>query len=203
MSRWQVVLGIILSLTAHGGAGFFILGIPNADHSIHETIIIGEVELVTLASSDYKDLVLEVQNSVQHRIENNRNRQEVKHPSTKQPRNFSSGRSQQLGDTFTVTASSRGDNVSYEVLLARALERVKRYPRKAIERRIEGDALLALTLANNGDVNSVTLQQSAGHPLLDQEVLSLVERAKPFPPLPQTTQGEKLAFHVPIRFRLN
>ncbi len=69
------------------------------------------------------------------------------------------------------------------------LERHKRYPRAAAQRRIEGEAILGLVLDSSGAVVSSRILTSSGHAVLDDEVLRMVTRAAPFPADAQPSAG--------------
>lgn len=88
---------------------------------------------------------------------------------------------------------------SYEQLLASRLLQYRQYPRRAQREGIEGEGTLALTLAPHGGLVAARVASSAGHPLLDRELLALAERAAPYPPLPG---GGEVEFLVPVSFRL-
>lgn len=103
-----------------------------------------------------------------------------------------------------VTAAARTGalRVNYDSAIISRLERAKRYPRRALQRHLEGEVLLALTLTSSGEVARSTISQSSGHPFFDNEVLQMVERASPFPAPPAGLAGSSLEFLVPISFRL-
>jgi protein TonB len=86
-------------------------------------------------------------------------------------------------------------------LLSR-LDRFKRYPRRAQLRRQEGVAYLRFTVARNGDVLSYALHRSSGSEALDEETLSLLERAKPLPPMPAEMREDRVELVVPVRYTL-
>jgi len=92
--------------------------------------------------------------------------------------------------------------VSYDSAIISRLERAKRYPRRALQRHLEGEVMLALTLTPSGEVRSSTISKSSGHAFFDDEVLQMVERASPFPAAPAGLAGAPLEFLVPISFRL-
>jgi periplasmic protein TonB len=83
------------------------------------------------------------------------------------------------------------------------LTRYKRYPASAQMRREQGVALLRVTMTHLGAVTGSRLERSSGHQLLDQEVLDLIQRAQPLPPMaPEMTQ-QTVEIVVPIRFELH
>lgn len=92
--------------------------------------------------------------------------------------------------------------VGYESAILSRLERVKRYPQRALQRHLEGEVLLALRLATNGQVVHSTISRTSGHPFFDNEVLKMVERATPFPAAPAGLPTAALDFLVPVAFRL-
>ena len=64
------------------------------------------------------------------------------------------------------------------------LERRKKYPSGAKSRREEGTVYVRFRIDDSGKVLSATLARSSGWPELDNEVLSLVQRASPVPTPP-------------------
>lgn len=80
------------------------------------------------------------------------------------------------------------------------IERHKRYPSRASDRRLEGEAVVALTLDRRGRLRRVELVQSSGHALLDEAAIDAVRRADPFP-RPETGNWTRRRFEVPLRFR--
>jgi periplasmic protein TonB len=91
---------------------------------------------------------------------------------------------------------------SWETAVVRRLQQYKRYPREAQARRVEGVVTLNFSVNRNGHVLAHEIVRSSGHPELDKEVISMIERAQPLPPFPPTMPEDKLALTVPIRFSL-
>lgn len=88
-----------------------------------------------------------------------------------------------------------------QALLAH-LERHRRYPAAARQRRQEGISLVLFSIDRQGRVVTSRLQNSSGHPLLDQESLELLRRAQPLPPPPAEVAGDRVELSVPVRFSL-
>ncbi len=99
-----------------------------------------------------------------------------------------------------LAARARG---SYEQLLAARLERYKRYPDAATRRRLEGDALLRLSLARDGKVVGRAIVTPSRSEILDRAALAMVDRAAPFPALPEELAGERFDFEIPVSFQLD
>ncbi|MFK4751788.1 energy transducer TonB family protein [Oceanobacter antarcticus] len=83
------------------------------------------------------------------------------------------------------------------------LNEAKRYPTQARRYRQEGVAYLRFTMDRDGNVLAKAIEQSTGYPLLDEETLTLIERAQPLPKPPAEMPGEQLEFVVPVEFFLN
>lgn len=80
-----------------------------------------------------------------------------------------------------------------------ALDQVARellYPPEAIERGLEGEALVLLFLDSSGNAIAARLEASSGHALLDN---AAVRAARTLRSLPAGTPAEAL---LPVRFRL-
>jgi protein TonB len=91
---------------------------------------------------------------------------------------------------------------SWQTELVRRLEQYKRYPGDAQSRGVEGVVMLSFSVDRNGRVLAHEIVRSSGHPELDKEVVSMIERAQPLPPFPPSMPEEKLDLTVPIRFSL-
>jgi protein TonB len=91
---------------------------------------------------------------------------------------------------------------SWQTGLIRHLQQYKRYPSDAQSRGEEGVVLLSFSVDRDGHVLAHRIVRSSGHPELDEEVMSMIERAEPLPPFPPTMTDAKLDLTVPIRFSL-
>jgi protein TonB len=91
---------------------------------------------------------------------------------------------------------------SWQTELVRRLEQYKRYPSDAQSRGVEGIVMLNFSVDRNGRVLAHEIVRSSGHPELDKEVVSMIERAQPLPPFPPSMPEAKLDLTVPIRFSL-
>jgi periplasmic protein TonB len=91
---------------------------------------------------------------------------------------------------------------SWQTALVRHLQQYKRYPSEAQSRGDEGVVQLSFTVDRTGHVLNREIVRSSGHRELDNEVMSMIERAQPLPPFPVTMPQAKLELTVPIRFSL-
>ena len=68
----------------------------------------------------------------------------------------------------------------------------------------KGEATMVVESRVNRDgrVLAREIVRSSGHPELDKEVISMIERAQPLPPFPPSMPEDQLALTVPIRFSL-
>ena len=91
---------------------------------------------------------------------------------------------------------------SWETALVRHLQQYKRYPSDAQSRGEDGVVMLSFTVDRTGHVLARQIARSSGHRELDNEVMSMIERAQPLPPFPASMPQAKLDLTVPIRFSL-
>ena len=91
---------------------------------------------------------------------------------------------------------------NWQAQLLGFLSRHKRYPRPAQEQRQQGTASLRFALDRQGRVLSFHLDRSSGFPLLDEEVLALIQRAQPLPSPPPEIPGDRIELVVPFEFSL-
>lgn len=104
------------------------------------------------------------------------------------------------GPTAAAVASARAN---WQAQLMAWLSRHKRYPRPAQEQRQQGTAYLRFSLDRGGRVLAARLERSSGFPLLDEEVLALVQRAQPLPPPPAEVAGDRFELVVPVAFSIH
>jgi protein TonB len=77
-----------------------------------------------------------------------------------------------------------------------------RYPRRALERGQQGSIRLAVTVGRDGSLQGVQVLEESRHSLLTKEAVASVERASPFPQVPDGIVGESFAFGIPVTFVL-
>ena len=91
---------------------------------------------------------------------------------------------------------------SWQTALVRRLQQYKSYPSEARSRREEGVVTLNFRVSRDGRVLAHEIVRSSGHTDLDDEVISMIERAQPLPPFPPSMPQGELNLTVPIRFSL-
>jgi protein TonB len=99
-------------------------------------------------------------------------------------------------------AVSAAAKASFEALLIAHLDKHKRYPPEARMRRHQGTAYIQFTMDRQGRVLTYKLYRSSGSQHLDDEVLALIVRAQPLPPIPADRPENTLEFVVPVQFSL-
>ena len=90
----------------------------------------------------------------------------------------------------------------YALTLNRHIERQRRYPNAARNRRVEGVAVVAFTIDREGQVIASRIAKSSGSPALDEEALAILKRASPLPVPPDQVPGATIDCDIPITFRL-
>jgi protein TonB len=103
-----------------------------------------------------------------------------------------------LGATPMATSPGSPPRISGEAALRAAgqLKGELLYPRVAVERGLQGEALVLLFLDAAGTVAAARLEASSGHPLLDE---AAVRAARTLRGLPDSAPRDVL---LPVRFRL-
>lgn len=77
----------------------------------------------------------------------------------------------------------------------------QRYPRRALDAKLEGVVKVEVTVAQNGDIIGFRINQSSGHNVLDGSVLEILNRINPLPPLPEGLTN--FNFKIPLRFNMD
>jgi protein TonB len=100
--------------------------------------------------------------------------------------------------------SGRGSALDgYRNAVRMRIDRAKRYPQIAQQRRIEGIAVVAFRLSSDGRlVAGPELVKSSGYGLIDKAALRAVRRGAPYPQYPGEADPAGHAFEVPVRFHL-
>jgi len=101
-------------------------------------------------------------------------------------------------------ANLHDDNAlpNWKSQLLALLERNKRYPSEAQSHGDQGVAMLAFAVDRQGGVHRAHIVRSSGSAALDQETLSLLQRAQPLPAPPADMRGAQIAVMVPIRYSM-
>lgn len=102
----------------------------------------------------------------------------------------------------TLSGNAHQVTVTWQAQLLGHLQKYKRYPRAAQQRRQEGVAQVRFAVDRQGRVSGIRLARSSGHDLLDTETLATVERAAPLPPPPPEVPGDPVEVLVPVEFFL-
>jgi protein TonB len=88
-------------------------------------------------------------------------------------------------------------------LIAATLEHYKRYPAAAQKRGEQGVVMLRFTLDRGGNASNARIERSSGHSDLDDEVMALLRRAAPLPPIPADIAANTIDIVVPVSFAIH
>jgi len=98
--------------------------------------------------------------------------------------------------------SNRGLEADYAKHIQSLIAGYRHYPRRARLQGQQGTARVLFTLDREGKVVHSRIEQSSGHDLLDREVLAMIERAQPLPPIPDRVGRSRLELILPVEFEL-
>jgi protein TonB len=91
----------------------------------------------------------------------------------------------------------------YRLNLAREARQFKRYPPLARARGWQGDVVVVVNTVAGSTMPQVSLSQSSGFGLLDEEALQLVGQAVRRAALPEGLRGHNFALTLPIQYRID
>jgi protein TonB len=91
----------------------------------------------------------------------------------------------------------------YQDMIKQRIESHRRYPRWAKQQGFEGSVYLSFTVLANGQAQNIRIIRPSGFTILDNEAVSNVKRASPFPPIPEKLNRSQLEIEVAIVFILN
>ncbi len=90
----------------------------------------------------------------------------------------------------------------YEQQLFAWLNRQKKYPLVARRRGLQGTTVMRIKVDRNGRVLFSALEAKSGYSILNDEALAMVNRADPFPPIPENHAGSSFEFTARVEFAL-
>lgn len=114
-----------------------------------------------------------------------------------------SSENQQLGIAHGQAISMEQARISYQDMVATMLARAKRYPERALKRRMTGEGTIRIEIAADGSLSGFEIVRSTELPILDDELRAMVERASPFPKFPSDLHKNSMALVVPVAFRID
>jgi protein TonB len=123
-----------------------------------------------------------------------------------QQRGSSSGQaaqgSAQEGTRQAARANAAGNAAvsNYPGQIVTRLRRGLRYPAEARRDRLSGEVHVSFTVSANGGVGGISVVRSSGYPVLDQAAIATVQRAAPFPAIPEAAGRGSWPFTVPLAF---
>lgn len=98
-------------------------------------------------------------------------------------------------------AAGRAKLSNYLGRVLSKVRRQKRYPPAAERKRKGGTAIVAFTITKRGAVTGIRLKRRSGNAVLDREIINMVRRASPFPPIPKSTGRSRVAVKFPVKFK--
>ncbi|MBI2753520.1 MAG: energy transducer TonB [Betaproteobacteria bacterium] len=99
-------------------------------------------------------------------------------------------------------ALDAGTLAQYRLAIISAARRYKRYPRAALDNDWQGRVEVRMTIGPGGSIAALSVRSSTGHPVLDQQALEMIERAKATAQIPQALQGREFVVDIPVIFSL-
>jgi periplasmic protein TonB len=195
LARWTVAAAVVVCMHAALVGGYLMWQQQQSDEELGDESSVIAIELT----------VPEIEQQEQAKVEAPQPPQETttdvslpeeKPPEKVEPTNPSPR------TTARVEAAAPRIDPSWTTLLFKQLQRYKSYPSGARARNEQGVATLAFTVDRDGHVLSRQIVTSSGHPDLDAEVLTMIERAQPLPAFPASMTQAQQDFTVPIRFSL-
>jgi periplasmic protein TonB len=94
---------------------------------------------------------------------------------------------------FSQAASNR-----YDALVVGHLQRFKRYP--SALRGVAGKVEVKFDINRAGELTGVQITKSSGNHVLDDEMLTIIHRASPFPPFPAAKPGTQASYIWSLSF---
>ena len=116
------------------------------------------------------------------------------------------GKKEDFGAAKQAPAAGGNDDASmftFENAVQRKIQEARLYPDEAKRLGKQGTAEVKFTLSRDGSVTGVNLIGSSGERLLDEEAVSTIKRAAPYPAFPEAIKDTSFPLQVAIVFKLN
>jgi TonB family protein len=91
----------------------------------------------------------------------------------------------------------------YVVELRKLVQKNLEYPESALSRGWEGSVRVQVTVARDGKLRTMDVEEEAKYPVLTEAVTKAIKRAAPFPEIPAAIDDSSLTFSMPVNFSLN
>ncbi|MBD3380301.1 MAG: TonB family protein [Candidatus Omnitrophica bacterium] len=98
--------------------------------------------------------------------------------------------------------SERETILRYQDTIKQKIEEARRYPARARRRGIEGVACLEFIVTPDGTSRDIRIIDPSGSKILDEEAFNTINRAGPFPPIPDNIRSAFIPMKVSIVFSL-
>ncbi|MBU1121775.1 MAG: energy transducer TonB [Candidatus Omnitrophota bacterium] len=95
------------------------------------------------------------------------------------------------------------DILRYQDMIKRKIQKARRYPQWAKQKGYQGSTYLKFTILKNGYIHDIRILQSSGYRILDEEALSTLIRAQPFPKIPKKIPFSKIHMEIYVVFQLS
>ncbi len=100
-----------------------------------------------------------------------------------------------------------GDEADSEMLvlydfIKRKIQENKKYPYEAKQKNIEGIVEMQFAIDKCGLLKDISVIKSSGYQILDDEALSTVKRASPYPVIPERLKTDNLKLQVRLIYKI-
>ena len=92
--------------------------------------------------------------------------------------------------------------LDYKNAIRAILKSNQRYPRRAVNRGIQGTVFLAFTVNKNGELEAHKIIETSGHRILDNAAVVMLLKSVPFPPFKDKIKGHRLHMSLPVNFNI-
>ena len=103
------------------------------------------------------------------------------------------------------TKKSKKDKNDLKVWSSKILQEINsniNYPVIALQNQISGKVIIQLSITNKGILKQLSLIQSSGFDILDNEVLRAVSNSDHYPSAPLSLSKKQYSFKLPIKFEI-
>ena len=103
------------------------------------------------------------------------------------------------------TKKSKKDKNDLKVWSSKILQEINsniNYPVLALQNQISGKVIIQLSITNKGILKKLSLIQSSGFDILDNEVLRAVSNSDHYPSAPLSLSKKQYSFKLPIKFEI-
>lgn len=108
-----------------------------------------------------------------------------------------------IKETVKIINPAQEAMLKYQDMVKQKIQESRQYPVWAKKQGYQGTTNLKFTILNTGHLGKITILNSSGHKILDEEACNTIKRSRPFPSIPKELNASSSEIEISIIFHLH